>query len=164
MPRAWITNNLIPDYADLFFVLLQFDPGNGTAVNAVINELGNYGHEGEKSQDIAASDAWIERSLNGTTLLLDLVTYPAIIERAGVDSSSFTERARRDPDAVRVVRVACEVDPAEYAKAGEGTFLWTAPDGITLEEIRARIEEHEEWPLSFNVLMGVSANLSVDDE
>lgn len=164
MPRAWITDNLIPDHADLFFVLLQFDPGNGTAVETVINDIGSYGYEGEQSQDIAASDAWIERSLDGTTLLLDLVTYPAIIERAGVDSSLFTEPAQRDPDAVRVVRVACEVDPAEYAKAQEGTFLWTAPDGITLEEIRERIEEHEEWPLSFNVLMGVSANVSVEDD
>lgn len=162
MPRAWITNDLISDYADLFFVLLQFDPGNGTAVEAVINELANYGYEGDKSQDIAASDGWIERSLEGTTLTLDLVTYPAIIERAGVDPGLFPERAKRDPDAVRIVRVACEVDPAEYAKAAEGTFVWTAPDGITLEEIRERIED-DEWPLSFNVLMGVSAGTAVRD-
>lgn len=162
MPRAWITNNLIPDYADMFFVLLQFDPGEGTPLNAVMNEFGSWGYEGEKSFDIAASDAWIERTLEGTTLLLDLVAYPALIESAGVDPTSFTERAQRDPDAIRLVRVACEVDPAEYAKAHQGTFVWTGPDGITLEQIRQAIEQ-DEWPLSFNVLMGVSAGVSVQD-
>lgn len=27
VPQAWITNDLVPDHADLFFVLVQFDPG-----------------------------------------------------------------------------------------------------------------------------------------
>lgn len=96
-------------------------------------------------------------------MILDLVTYPSIIEKAGVDPSFFPEHAKRDPDAVRIVRVACEVDPAEYAKAGEGTFVWTAPDGHTLEEIKERIEDDEEWPLSFNVLMGVSVSTTVHE-
>lgn len=148
MPRAWITNGLIPDYADMFFVLLQFDPGSGTPVNAVIDTILDYAYE----FDVSADDAWIERSLEGTTLLLDLVTHPVYIEKAGVDPSLFPERSKRDPDARRVVRVACEVDPAEYAKAHEGTFVWLAPDGTTLEEIRGCMVEDEEWPLSFNVM------------
>ena len=151
MPRAWITNNLIPDYADMFFVLLQLDPGDGTPVSAVFSELGSCGYEGDKSFDIAGTDAWMERTLEGTTLLLDLVAYPRLIEGAGVDPGLFTDRAQRDADAVRVVRVACEVDPAEYTKAHEGTFVWIATDGITLEQIRAAIEQDENWPLSFNV-------------
>jgi hypothetical protein len=162
--RAWIVNNMITDYEDMYFVLLQFDPGEGTPASAVFNELGNCGYEGDKSFDIAATDAWVERTLQGTTLLLDLVAYPRIIEGAGLDPASFTERAQRDADALRVLRVACDVDPAEYAKAHEGTFIWTAPDGTSLEEIRASIEQDENWPLSFNVLMGVSAGVSVEDD
>ena len=105
VPRAWIVNNMITDYEDMYVVLLQFDPGTGTPVSAVLNEFGNVGYEGDKSLDIAATDAWIERTLESTTLLLDLVAYPALIEGAGVDPALFTERAQRDPDAVRVVRV-----------------------------------------------------------
>lgn len=148
MPRAWITNGLIPDHADVFFVLLQFEPESGTPVDAVFNKITEYAYEA----DMSADDAWVERSLEGTTLLLDFVTHPVYIERAGVDLSLFPERSKRDPDARRIVRVACEVDPAEYAKALEGTFVWFAPDGTTLEDIRGSMIEGEEWPLSFNVM------------
>jgi hypothetical protein len=148
VPRAWITNELIPDYEDLFFVLLQFDPGSGTPVSAIFNMIADYAYEADVSMD----DAWIERTLEGTTLLVDLVTHPVYIKRAGVDVSLFPERSKRNPEAIRFARVVCEVDPAEYAKAGEGTFVWTDPDGITLEEIRRRMLENEEEPLSFNVM------------
>lgn len=150
MPRAWITNRLIPTHPDLFCVLVQFDPGSETPVSNVFYKITEYLYD----FDISPGDAWIERSLEGTTLLLDLMTYPAMVEAAGVDLSLFPERSKRDPDAVRVVRVACEVDPAEYAKAYEGTFISTTPDGTTLEEIRelmAKDEEDDEYelPLSF---------------
>ena len=128
MPQLWMTAGVDLEEPDTPFVLVRFDADEGTPARKVLDHISNWAYEGERLLYIIPADGWVERRLDGSTLTIDLVTFPGVIEKAGVDSSLFTERAALDPSAIRLLRASFTVDPAEYAKAYEATYVWTTAD------------------------------------
>lgn len=149
MPQLWITRGLNPDVPDGLGVLVRFDPAEETPAAIILDHLADYAYDGDYRFYILATDAFIERRLEGSTLTLDLVTYPSKIERAGVDPTLFQQPAVQDASAVRILRAAFEVDPAEYAEAAEETYLWLSAEDASLEQIKEAIADEEDLPLVF---------------
>jgi hypothetical protein len=155
---------LAPEHFDKWYVLLQLDPLQEMPWNKVVRYLSGFGYETDRALDVAETDAWVERHLVGSTLTVDLVTYPDIIEGADVDPDTFNQPSVRDPSARVVLRVSAEVDCTQYSQVEEhGTFLWWASEDIQLDQIKQEIADEVEWPLVFGRLRGVSANINVQE-
>ena len=149
MPQLWMTEGLDLDSPDTPFVLVRFDADEGTPARKVLDHLGSWAYEGERLLYIIPADGWIERRIEGSTLTIDLVTYPTLIEKAGVDPGSFTEKSALDASAVRLLRASFIVDPAEYAEADDATYVWTTAENTSLEQIKQDIEDENDAPLVF---------------
>jgi hypothetical protein len=132
-----------------------------TPSGAVLHQISLYGYETGQALDIVETDAWVERQLDGSTLTISIATYPRIIEETGINISTFPEQSKRDPNANIVLRVTADVNPIDYAKAGEATFHWWATDGTPLEQIKQEIADEINWPMVFGRLRGVTAKITV---
>ncbi|MFL6073347.1 MAG: hypothetical protein ACJ73S_08140 [Mycobacteriales bacterium] len=124
MAEAWLCSGVDPDAPEDVLLVVVVDP-EGEPGERAVARLGLSAYEGETAFHLAPADGWAERRLDGDTLTVDVIG-------AG---------------AVRLLRVAGTVDPAEYARAGPATVVWEAPAGTPAEQVIAGLRDQADLPL-----------------
>ncbi|TDC77548.1 hypothetical protein [Streptomyces hainanensis] len=143
MARLIVRTGADPDEPHVPVVMLVVDP-EGSPGERAVARLGGHGYEGDGAFYLPRTDGWAERALGGGRLVVDVVVWPAVLPRIGVDAASFRRRSEVVPEAALVLRAVAEVDPAAYARAAPATAVFTAGPGRALD---AGFPAADDWPL-----------------
>jgi hypothetical protein len=146
--QVWLRSGVDPDAPDEVVLMVVVDPA-GTPGERAVARLADYGYEGDGALYLVRTDGWVERRLDGRTLVIDVVAYPALLEGADLAGAGFPERSQVDPQAVRLLRLTTVVDPVEYAHAPEATAVLSAPAGSTPDGILAAVRAGDAWPVIY---------------
>lgn len=145
MAEVRLRTGVDPDAPEEPVVVVAVDPLGPPGDRAVVR-LGETCHEGDGVWYLARADGWAERRLDGTRLTVDVVCHRSVLARLEVELDDFDERSEVDPEAVRLLRLSTEVDPAEYARAPVATVVVAASGGGTVDEAVRVIVSGLEWP------------------
>ena len=147
MANVWVRSGFDPDAPDDVHVIVAVDPDGTAEEERAMSRVMSGAHEGDGAFYVLQTDAWMERALEGDTLVLDVVAYPVVLQ--GVDLAGVPERSRVDPDAIRVLRAATTVDPEVFARAQDVTVVVEVPPGTGIDDIVAGISDEAVTPVIF---------------
>ncbi|MCU1640349.1 MAG: hypothetical protein JWN03_624 [Nocardia sp.] len=148
MADAWLCTGIDPDALDDTFLVVAVDP-DGPVGECAVAGLAVWGSEAGQAVCVLQTDGWVERTLDGDQLTVDLVAYPRLFSHIPAEVAEFPDRSEVDPDAVRLLRAVVTVDPAAYELTSEATVVFEAPAGTSAAEVVATIQAREDWPVIY---------------